>query len=53
VEINVIEERDEFRPLRGALSIEKAKKVLGYDPQFSLDKGLEVYVETYKKLGVF
>jgi len=53
VKINVIEERDEFRPLRGALSIEKAKKVLGYEPQFPLEKGLEVYVETYQKLGIF
>lgn len=53
VQINVIDERDEFRPLRGALSIEKAKNILGYEPQFPLEKGLKIYVETYKELGIF
>ncbi len=53
VEINTVEERDEFRPLRGALSIEKAKRILGYNPKFPLEKGLKRYVEAYKKLDVF
>lgn len=53
VKIHVVEARDEYRPLRGALSIEKAKNILGYEPRFPLEKGLEIYVETYKKLGIF
>lgn len=53
VQIQLVEERDEYRPLRGALSIEKAKRILGYDPQFSLEKGLKKYIETYQNLGIF
>ena len=53
VQITVVEARDGYRPLRGALSIEKAKNILGYEPRFPLEKGLEIYVETYKKLGIF
>lgn len=53
VQIHLYEEKDEYRPLRGALSIEKAKNILGYKPQFPLEKGLKIYVETYKKLGIF
>lgn len=33
-----------YRPKRGALCIQKAKELLGYDPQFSLEKGIELYV---------
>ena len=53
VEIEIIDEVDEHRPLRGALSIEKARRVLGYNPQFPLERGLERYVETYRNLGIF
>lgn len=53
VQIQIVEERDEHRPLRGALSIEKAKRILGYDPKFPLEKGLKKYVETYQNLGIF
>ncbi len=53
VQVNVVEDRDEFRPLRGALSIEKAKSILGYEPRFPLEKGLKIYVDTYRKLEIF
>ena len=46
------ESKDNFRPSRGALSIEKAKKELGYTPKFSLEDGLRLYVDSYKKLNI-
>ena len=51
--IEVVEEVDEHRPLRGALDISKARRLLGYNPQFPLERGLEIYVNTYRKLGIF
>ena len=44
LEYNVVE-RDSFRPKRGTLSIEKAQKLIGYEPQYSLEKGISEYVE--------
>ncbi len=37
--------RDEFRPKRGTLSIEKANRLLGYAPQVTLEEGIREYVE--------
>jgi len=42
-------ERDAFRPKRGTLSINKAKKLLGYKPVFSLAEGVRQHVEFAKK----
>ena len=39
-----------FRPERGALDISKARKLLGYEPQYSLEEGLREYVAYFKKL---
>jgi len=33
-----------YRPKRGALSIQKARDLLGYNPQYSLEQGIERYV---------
>ncbi len=33
------------RPKRGAMDIKKAKKLLGYNPQYSLEKGVKKYIE--------
>ena len=49
----IVEERDIHRPLRGALSIEKAKNLLGYSPNYPIEEGMEKYVNSYKKLGIF
>ncbi|HON55947.1 MAG TPA: GDP-mannose 4,6-dehydratase [bacterium] len=38
-------EGDLFRPKRGALDISKARKLLGYEPKYSLEQGLKKYVE--------
>jgi UDP-glucose 4-epimerase len=43
----VIEETDikPYRPNRGALDITKARKILGYDPKFSLEEGMKKYLD--------
>lgn len=42
---HVITERDAFRPKRGTLSIEKAKRLLGYEPQYDIVRGVREYVD--------
>lgn len=42
--------RDGLMPERGTLSIEKAKRLLGYQPKWPLDKGFLKYIEWYKGL---
>ncbi len=36
--------RDQSKPMRGTLNIIKAKKLLGYSPKFSLNKGIKKYI---------
>lgn len=43
--------RDKLMPERGTLSIEKAKRLLGYAPNYPLEKGFVRYVQWYKKLA--
>ncbi len=45
----VVKEKEVFRPNRGQLDISKAKKLLGYNPQYSLEKGMAEYVEFVKE----
>ena len=40
-----VEERDDSRPRRGSLCIEKARRLLGYEPAYDLRRGLAEYVE--------
>lgn len=35
------------KPVRGTLSVDRARSVLGYDPQFPLEKGYRDYCEWY------
>ena len=44
--------KDEKRPERGTLDISKARKLLGYKPQYSLEEGMKMYVEFVKKSGI-
>jgi len=44
------EDRDVLMPERGTLSVEKARKMIGYDPQWPLEKGFVEYIEWYKHL---
>jgi UDP-glucose 4-epimerase len=48
-----LEERptDTTRPERGTLSIEKARKVLGYDPKVDIEQGIAEYVKLLKERG--
>jgi UDP-glucose 4-epimerase len=39
-----ISERDAFRPRRGTLSIEKARRLIGYEPEYTLSKGVAEYI---------
>jgi nucleoside-diphosphate-sugar epimerase len=42
--------RDSLMPERGTLSVEKARRLLGYEPRFPLEKGFVRYIEWYKQL---
>lgn len=44
-----IEPRDDFRPKRGTLSIEKARRILNYQPEYPIERGIAEYVEFVKK----
>jgi nucleoside-diphosphate-sugar epimerase len=43
--------RDALMPERGTLSVEKARKLIGYEPQFPLEKGFVRYIDWYKGLA--
>ncbi len=40
--------RDDLMPERGTLSIDKAKNLIGYDPQFPIEIGFKKYIDWYK-----
>lgn len=40
--------KDKLTPDRGTLSIEKARKLIGYEPQYPPSKGFPRYIEWYK-----
>ncbi len=44
------EPRDNLMPERGTLSIEKAKRLLGYQPKLELETGYLDYIKWYKKI---
>ena len=37
--------RDKFRPIRGTLSIDKAKRLLNFKPKYSLESGVAKYLD--------
>ena len=41
--------RDSLMPERGTLSIEKARNILGYEPNFPIDKGFVNYIQWYRE----
>jgi nucleoside-diphosphate-sugar epimerase len=43
--------KDALTPDRGTLSIEKAKRLIGYNPQFSLERGYREYIQWYKRFS--
>jgi nucleoside-diphosphate-sugar epimerase len=42
-------ERDRLMPVRGTLSVEKARRLLGYEPAHPLELGIEKYVAWYRE----
>lgn len=42
---------DEERPHRGTLSVDKAKKLLGYAPEWPIERGIPDYFSWYKERG--
>jgi nucleoside-diphosphate-sugar epimerase len=47
------EEREVYRPNRGALDISKAREKLGYEPAYSLEDGIEEYLEFIRSEGPY
>ena len=43
-------DRDHLKPTRGTLSIEKARALLNYSPQNSLEVGVPKYIDWYREL---
>jgi len=43
--------RDALMPERGTLDISKARRLLGYEPQFPVEKGFVQYLQWYKELA--
>ena len=41
--------KDKLTPDRGTLSIEKARSLLGFSPEFPLEKGYLDYINWYKE----
>ena len=40
--------KDKLVPDRGTLDVEKARRLLGYEPQYSLETGLKDYIDWYQ-----
>ncbi len=45
-------ERDRLMPFRGTLSVERARRLIGYEPQNPLEKGFVKYIDWYRGLGL-
>lgn len=51
--VEVVEQPSgEIRPERGSLDISRAKKLLGYSPRYSLEKGMAEYVKYVRDTGI-
>ncbi|MBN1671870.1 MAG: NAD(P)-dependent oxidoreductase [Kiritimatiellae bacterium] len=44
------ESRDKLTPKRGTLKVDKARDLIGYDPQYPLEKGFVKYIHWYKSI---
>jgi len=43
--VDVSSKTDDFRPKRGALDISKARSLVGYEPRYPLERGIDEYLE--------
>lgn len=48
----IYKKRDNLMPMRGTLNINKAKKKIGFQPEFPIEKGLEQYINWYKDFAL-
>ena len=46
----IYKKREKYVPKRGGLDISKAKKLIGFKPQYSLEKGISKYIKIEKKI---
>jgi nucleoside-diphosphate-sugar epimerase len=49
----VYQPKDKLTPDRGTLSVEKARSLIGYEPSFPLEKGMEKYIQWYRTMKDF
>lgn len=50
--INVIKKsKENFMPERGTLNIDKAKDLIGYHPQYTIEEGYQKYINWYKSFS--
>ena len=43
-------ERDSLMPFRGTLSVDRAQRLLGYDPQHPIEVGIPRYIDWYRRI---
>jgi UDP-glucose 4-epimerase len=43
--VTIAEKDDDFRPKRGTLDVTKARELLGYEPEYPLERGIPEYVD--------
>ena len=48
--VSVADKKDDFRPKRGALDVAKARELLGFEPEYPLERGLAEYVDFLESL---
>ncbi len=48
--VEIASKTEDFRPKRGALDVAKARELLGYAPQYSLESGVDEYLEFLSSL---
>ena len=46
----IYKNKEKFTPKRGTLSIEKAKSLIGYKPQYPIEEGYQKYIDWYSKV---
>lgn len=42
--------KDNLMPDRGTLSVDKARRLIGYEPEFPLEKGFPAYIDWYRSI---
>ncbi|MGE0445918.1 MAG: NAD-dependent epimerase/dehydratase family protein [Vicinamibacterales bacterium] len=45
-------ERDNLMPFRGTLKVDKARRLLGYESEWSIDRGIPAYIAWYRELAL-